>query len=759
MRGTPVRSGLHRAARWYAGRGWHVFPLRPGEKTPLPRSRGCHDATDDLEEVDAWWTETPNANLGIHPGPSGLVVADVDIKNGALGAESWRELRAEAGDAIEDTVMCETPSGGWHAYYQLNGHEIANATEGNSPLGAGISVRVHGYYTLLPPSRTPDGEYAWVPGHGPHERDVAPLPVGLAQRLTTPPERGNGHRAARAIEGAIPGGQRNSTLTSLAGTMRRRGMATEAIEAALLVENERCEPPLPEAEVRTIAQGIARYDPATERYRLTDLGNAERLIARYGQDLRWCEPLGGWYVWDGRRWKLDMTGAVQRMAQATARAIYEEAAACDDPDDRAKIAKHALASESASRQRAMLDLAWSQPGIAVTPDVWDSDPWALNVNNGTVDLRTGELREHRRADMLTKLAPVEYAPEVTAPTWQAHLERFLPDPDLRRQVQRDLGLALVGETLEEALSIWYGTGANGKSTTSQTLERVLGEYAQSAAPNLLVASRHENHPTEIADLRGARLVFSVEIGDNRNLDEAKVKMLTGGDTKKARLMRQDFFEFPQTFSIAMLVNHLPNISGTDDGIWRRIRLIPWAVRIPEAERRPQAEILADLTAEGPGILRWLLEGLGDWRRDHRWIADAVTEATASYQADQDRLGAFLADCCEMGPHYTVSVSEFYDAYNAWCETNGQEAVGKVQAGKLLRQRGVVQRRDSTGKARRWVGVRFLTSTDKVSETSPEKSLTRKDGKTCQNLSDEDADGLTESERYYREMAEREALVL
>ena len=737
------------AALDFVARGWYPIPLcwpdGHGQcgcgrnhddnnigKAPLVGS-GYQKLRPDANQVRRWWAQWPQANVGVLLEASGLVFVGPDSPQGAEYVKEHGAPPTAVRQSNHPAYLYRRPKG----RYPIATTKI---------LDSGLDVKSNGYCVA----------------HGKH-RLGADIAVDFADAIAEAPAwiaellgeltGGNGHRTAPAIEGAIRDGQRNDTLTSLAGTMRRRGMTPEAIEAALLVENQRCDPPLPERDVCAVARSVGKYTPAEERHKLTDLGNAERLVARYGQDLRWCEVLGGWHVWDGRRWKLDTTGAIQRMAQATARAIYEEAAQCDEPEDRAKIAKHAMASESAGRQRAMLDLAWSQPGIAVTPDVWDRDPWLLNVNNGTVDLRAGAMREHRRDDLLTKLAPVDYAPGATAPTWLAHLERFLPDADVRRQVQRDLGLALVGETLEEALAVWYGTGANGKSTTSQTLERILGDYAQSAAPNLLVASRHENHPTEIADLRGARLVFSVEIGDNRNMDEAKVKMLTGGDTKKARLMRQDFFEFAQTFSIAMLVNHLPNISGTDEGIWRRIRLIPWGVRISDAERRPQAEILTHLVAEGAGILRWLLEGLADWQRDHRWIADAVTEATAGYRAEQDRLGAFLTDCCEMGPHYTVGVSDFYDTYNQWCEENGQEAVGKVQAGKLLRQRGIIQRRDTTGKARRWIGVRFLTTSDKVSETSAIETLSREDGKSCQNLSD--ADGLTETERHYREMAERE----
>lgn len=376
-----------------------------------------------------------------------------------------------------------------------------------------------------------------------------------------------------------------------------------------------------------------------------------------------------------------------------------------------------------TRIQGALSFLKGWPGIHTNPAEWDRDLWALNVRNGVIDLHTGELREHRSEDLMTRVAPVDFDPTAKAPRWAEHLDYFLPDPEIRRQVQRTLGLSLVGVTMEEALDIWYGTGGNGKTTTSRVVMSMLGDYAKRAAPNLLVASKYERHPTEIADLAGVRLVISIEIDEAKKLAEALVKELTGGDTKKARFMRCDFFEFSQTFSIILLVNHEPVITGTDDGIWRRIRLIPWNETIPSAKKRPQEDVVDDLKAEGPAILNWLLEGLRDWHDNRAWTSEKVRAATQKYREAQDFLGPFLGAKCEREKRYKVSVADLYAAYETWCVEAGEEPVSKKEIGQMLRNHGFFTKREGDENVHTWQGlrlrVRLNTTYDSVS--TPTKS--------------------------------------
>ncbi|PWH18805.1 MAG: hypothetical protein DDG58_06040 [Ardenticatenia bacterium] len=451
-----------------------------------------------------------------------------------------------------------------------------------------------------------------------------------------------------------------------------------------------------------------------------DYAHAEALASYFRDRYRWFEERACWLRWDGTRWVEATREEVALAATDALRSHYAAQLAATRDHARTLELNKALREVCAyQRISAVLQFLKGMPGFLTRAHQLDADPWLLNVRNGTLDLRSGTLRPHDPADLITKRAEVTYVPGYTTGAWQRHLARVLPNPNIRREVQRALGLALVGAHLDERLDIWHGSGANGKSTTIRVLHSVLRDYAKRAAPNLLVQTSYERHPTEIADLLGARLVFSVEIEDGKQLAEALVKQLTGGDRLKARFMHQDFFEFDPTFSLVLVCNHKPSITGQDLAIWRRIRLIPWEVTIPPEECRPQDEVIAELVADGSAVLEWLLAGLADWRQERGWTAPEVQAATARYQAEQDRLGAFLAERCEFAPHYTVTVAALYEAYSEWCEAVGEEPVRKCTFGRLLRQRGLEQRREGHGKTRQWAGLRLRPDAAKDSASSRE----------------------------------------
>jgi len=444
-----------------------------------------------------------------------------------------------------------------------------------------------------------------------------------------------------------------------------------------------------------------RLDQATataiEIQRKGDLGYAQILAKITDGNFRYAIHRGRWMMYNNAYWQ---EIADQQMALAASNLLFKHfyIAGNNATDDniRSQCVKEMYAVCRTANVKQILYMYAGWPGVATRSEEWDRDPWTLNVLNGTLDLKTCQLRPHNKDDLLTKIAPVVYDPNADCPRWRAHIELVLPDPDVRRQVQRDLGKALVGAVLDESLPIWYGEGANGKTTTYRVIMSLLGDYARRAAPDLLIQTKHDRHPTEIADLVGSRVVFSVEVDQAKKLAEALVKDLTGGDRKKARFMRQDFFEFDQTFSIFLVCNHKPIITGSDHAIWRRIKLVPWTVTIPPDARRPQDQVIEELMSEASGILNWLIEGLMDWQRDMLWVAEAVKVATEAYRAEQDVLRPFIDECCRLCPHCTVSVKELYEAYISWTAKAGEIPVDKRQFSRSLEARGISKRRGNYG---------------------------------------------------------------
>lgn len=454
----------------------------------------------------------------------------------------------------------------------------------------------------------------------------------------------------------------------------------------------------------------------------TDVGNAGRLVDTFHDRVRYVADWETWLVWDDRRWQRDTKGMVVELAKQLVADMLRTAAELTG-DDRAAMIKWALQSEAAPRIDAMVRLARSDPRVAVGVDDLDADPWLLNVGNGTVDLRTGRLHDHDRANLITKLAPVDYQPEADAPIWAEFLERVLPDEEVRRFVQQVAGYALTGVTTEQILTFAYGTGANGKTTLFETLMAMLGDYAKAAEPDLLMA-RQEAHPTGVADLRGARLVVSSELDEGRRLAEATVKKLTGGDRIKARFMRQDFFEFDPTHKLVLHANHRPIIRGTDHAIWRRLRLVPFAVTIPPEER--DATLGARLRDELPGVLAWAIDGCADWQGNGLVSPQAVTAATGDYRVEMDLLGAFINDECIVTDMAYVGASQLYQSYTRWCDDNGERAVTQMKFGVTLTERGFDRKKHGPERRYHWFGLGLLT-TDQGEPLNPSDPLSRMTG--------------------------------
>jgi len=686
------------AAEYYR-LGWSPIPIKERSKEPnLRELRPYLTRKATVEELGTWhWS-----GVGIVTGPvSGVLVLDVD------GPEGEAELRKH-GHPV--TPMARTAGGGLHLYFKHPEQHVRTGIR----VAPGLDVKASGGYVVAPSSIGENGKpYEWIVS--PEEEELADPPRWLMDLL----ERKRAKESTAPVGEHIPLGKRNDALTSLAGTMRRRGMGETEILAALLVTNEqRCETPLDDEEVEKIAASVSRYEPADNvvrisanghgsappprRYNLTDLGNARRLVHRHGRNLRYCWLWRKWLVWDGKRWVRDDTGEVYRLAKETVSSIYQEAAAAPNDEARKELGKHATRSEAGARIKEMVDLARSD--VPVMPDELDASRDLLNTESGTINLRSGELREHRREDLITKIAPTKYRPDAAAPTWEAFLERVLPGEDLRAFVQRAVGYSATGDTSEQCMFINHGTGANGKSTFQEAIAAALGDYAMRTPTEMLLAKRSDGVPNDVARLKGARFVSASETEEGRRLAESRIKDLTGQDTITARFMKAEWFDFAPSHKLWLSTNHKPEIRGTDAAIWRRIRLVPWAVAIPPAEQDKKLPIA--LRRELAGILAWVVRGCLQWRREGLQAPDEVRKATGEYRAEMDVLAGFLAECCELDAGHWEYAKDLYECYKRWCDENGERPEPQRKFGGRLGERGFQRDRGGSRGAGIWRGLRL-----------------------------------------------------
>lgn len=443
---------------------------------------------------------------------------------------------------------------------------------------------------------------------------------------------------------------------------------------------------------------------ADKSFNLTDLGNAERFIRMHDTNVRYCPAWKKWLIWSGSRWQIDSSLEIYRLGKETVRSIYREASEETDETTRKKIDEHARKSESQSRIAAMLSLAESEAPIA--PDALDSNPFLLACPNGTIDLSSGQLRKHDPNDYITKISPVEFNPDAQCPLWNTFLDRiFSGNTSLISFLQRAVGYSLTGSTCEEVLFFLYGTGSNGKSKFIETIRALLGDYARQTDFETFLVKNSDGVRNDVAALLGSRFVSSIETESGRRLAECLIKQLTGGDTISARKLYSEFFEFKPTFKVWFAANHKPIIRGTDWGIWRRIRLIPFSVTIPENER--DRNLFEKLKNQLPGILNWALKGCLDWQKFGLGMPEEVRTATQEYREESDILADFIANYCILDEELRISAKDLYSGYRSWCEANEEQPVKQRTFGLRLSERGLEKRRGGTGGNIYWHGIDLL----------------------------------------------------
>jgi putative DNA primase/helicase len=451
---------------------------------------------------------------------------------------------------------------------------------------------------------------------------------------------------------------------------------------------------------------------------LTDTSNAVAFVADHGPILRYCYPWKAWLVWTGTHWQRDMSGEVMRLAKQTVKHLVQRIHVLSDEKQIAELLAHIRASLSTAKLKAMLENAQSEHGIAVQPDQLDVDPWLLNCTNGTLDLRTGELRPHRPADMLTKCLPLAYDPEARCSQWIAFLENAMRgDAGLIVFLQRALGYSLTGSTREQCFFLLHGPTKTGKSTFVNIAKAALGPYATQAETSTFLHKDRETVRNDLADLAGMRLVSAIETDEGKRLAEALIKQLTGGtDTVKARFLFEEYFEYRPQFKVFLATNHLPKITARDDAIWERVHRIPFLVQIPKEARDKQLE--DKLREDLPGILAWMVRGCLAWQReDDLQIPAAVTQSTQQYRADMDDVGRFLTEVCLLGQdYYKTQASTLLKAYHHWC---GQATMTGKAFAQQLTDKGYIAKHSNTGNF--WQGIGL------PSDTSPEQGKKADEG--------------------------------
>lgn len=715
------------AARRCTARGWRVIPVPFQAKAPTITA--WQELRLEDADLPAYFNGSPS-NLGVLLGAPSGDLADVDL--------DCAETVALA-DVFLPTTAATFGRASKPRSHRLYACEIQTEKFADVDGAMLVEIRSTGGQTVFPGSTHPSGEAIEWENDGeparvePDELRRAVVHLALAAMLARHwPDRSRHDTALAAAGFLVRAGVDDEAVVRIvtaaarvAGdeewTDRKRA-ALDTVASVRTGEPATGGPRLAELlvgdgpkVVERMRKWLGATDEDREHFNLTDAGNAQRFARDHGRDLRYCYAWHRWLVYDGRRYATDAGAGVMARAKETARRIYAEAAAEGDPDRRRALATWAKKSESKERLHAMLALGQSEPGIPVTPAELDRDGFLLNVENGTLDLRTGELRPHRREDLITKLAPVSFDPAAPCPTFLGFLDRTMAgDRERVAFLWRALGYSLTGDTREQCFFIPWGAGANGKTTLTRTVFHLLGDYAAGTRAETFMVKHGESIPNDVARLMGARFVLASEAEENQRLAESLVKGVTGGDVLTARFMRAEFFDFVPVLKLWLATNHRPVIRGTDHAMWRRVRLIPFTVTIPEPEQ--DKTLGAKLRAEAPGILAWLVAGCRAWLASGLGEPESVRAATGEYRAAMDTLGAFIAERCTVDPEADIAARELYEEYQRWCSASNEKPISKKAFGLRLTERGFADFR--TKHERGWRGIRLRTLLDPETDAVP-----------------------------------------
>jgi len=429
-----------------------------------------------------------------------------------------------------------------------------------------------------------------------------------------------------------------------------------------------------------------------------DAANARRFVAEFGANLRWHVETKRWLRWDGLRWAVDRKGAVDNLIQDFARKLYENAFSNIEE-------RHARNSNNAKGLAAIEKLARTAPGVPVTTDELDANPYLLNVSNGTIDLKTGELLVHNRADLITKLAPFPYNEAADSSLFETFINSIQPDDDIKNYLQTAFGLSLSGIT-RRAFFIFHGFGRNGKSVLVDLFSTLLGDYALNTTAESLMKKSLPGVPNDIARMKGARFITVAETNENDPLNAALMKSLTGGDRITARFLFGEFFDFYFSAKVFFPTNHKPPIHDQSDGMWNRVKLVPFKIKIADDDIIDKEILMEQLLSEAAGILAWAVAGFLRFQRDGLVEPEIIKEEIAQYRFEQDSIAQFLAESCieGTGAEYRIDNTRLYEKYQAFCRANGEFQLSHRKLTQSLTERGFVQVRYPL---RLWHGLKLL----------------------------------------------------
>ncbi|ETT84199.1 phage/plasmid primase, P4 family [Viridibacillus sp. FSL R5-0477] len=423
------------------------------------------------------------------------------------------------------------------------------------------------------------------------------------------------------------------------------------------------------------------------KFKLTDLGNAERIAYEYGHVIRYI-PSVGWYIWNGKYWEYDEKGKLHRLVAKVVRKLGES-----NDETEQKWARHC--EKHNVRESAIKDLKILVPGDRSD---FDRHKYLLNIENGVVDLKTGKLQPHNRELSLTKMTNITFDESAKCPEWVSFLEQiFLGDKELIEYMQRLIGYSLTGEISEQIMVFLIGGGSNGKSTFINTIKDIMGEYGKQAKSDTFIKKKETGANNDIARLVSSRFVSAIESEDGEQLSEAFVKQITGGEPVLARFLRQEYFEFIPEFKVFFTTNHKPVIKGVDEGIWRRVKLVPFNLQLPKEKR--DLKLPEKLSLEMSGILNWAIEGCLKWQQSGLCEPVIVKKATGDYKEDMDILGPFLYECCyvPMIDEVKIEAKELYEIYSNWCYKTGEHALKNRAFYRMLETKGFKKKKGNQNK--------------------------------------------------------------